>query len=143
MKMLLLLLTFVLVPVFALAQAVDPGTDPGAFLSALLLAAKGGQWIVVGILATIGIVFLARKFGAKYVPFLGTRRGGALLLLISSVVTALATPILAGTPITLSVLLHVLVTGIGAAGGRTIFRTMLTGGTAADAQPKPTVPTGA
>ena len=133
MKMLTLALAFVLLPVLVLAQVPDPGADPAAFLSALLLATRGGQWIVVGILATIGIVYLARRFGAKYVPFLGTRRGGALLLLISSVVTALATPILAGTPINLSVLLDVLITGIGAAGGRTIFRTLLTGGSAADA----------
>lgn len=126
------LFAILMLPIIVLAQVPSPD-DPGAFLTALLAAVQGGQWLVVGILATIGIVYLARRFGAKYVPFLATRRGGALLLLLSSIVSALAVPLLSGTALTLNVIIDVLITGVGAAGGRTIFRSLLLNGTAADA----------
>lgn len=125
-------LALLLLPALVLAQVPTPD-DPGAFLAALLAAVQGGQWVVVSILAAIGLVYVARRFGAKYVPFLATRRGGAVLLLLASVLTSLAVPVLSGTALTLKVIIDVIVTGIGAAGGRTILRSLLLGGEADDA----------
>ncbi len=84
------ILALALFPVLALAQVAtstpvmpDPGGDLGGFASAVYSAFQAKNWSVLIALVLVGLVFLARHFGGKLWPFLGTDRGGALVSLVS------------------------------------------------------------
>jgi hypothetical protein len=57
----------------------DPEKDPGAVVSALANAVRGGKWTsALGVLVLV-LVWAARKWGAKRVPFFATSKGGVVL----------------------------------------------------------------
>lgn len=70
-----------------LAQA-EPGTDPVSLLSQIVSAIQGKQWLLVVPLATLALVWGARVFLRKSVPWLATDRGGAVLGLVAATATA-------------------------------------------------------
>jgi hypothetical protein len=65
MKKLMIIVALVALPFLALAQVVPTPEDPSAFATFVLQAIQAKQWAVVGIAATIGLVFLLRKLGTK------------------------------------------------------------------------------
>lgn len=83
------------------------------------------DWKAIAAIALIGVVFVARRFGGKFVPFLQTDRGGALLALGVGIAGALANAILAGKPVDLTLLLRGLEVGIEGAGGYVVVRRLL------------------
>lgn len=124
----LLIALCLLAPVLALAQVVVPTPeDSGAFLAFLLTAVQTKQWVLVGMLATMALVAALKKIGAKYVPFFGTRRGGALLALIGGVIVALVEPLITGKSLSISTALYALLYGPGAAGIWTMARRLIYG----------------
>jgi hypothetical protein len=129
------------VPLLALAQvAVPDPSQPDTFLSALLAAVAGGQWKVVAILATVGVVFLLRQ-GASRLPgaagaFFASARGGAVLALLGGIVTVLAGVLIQpGAKLSAAVLLNGFVLGVAAAGGWTLVRRLIWGDEAPAAYP--------
>lgn len=98
-------------------EAVDKvEADPLGFVKDLYDAAKGGQWIMLFGLALVGLVWLARKFAVRLVPWFGTGRGGlaftALLVVMATGGLALA----GGMPLDstlLSLMLEAIATAIG------------------------------
>jgi hypothetical protein len=63
----------------AVAPTLDPERDPGAVATAIYSAVRGGKWVsALGVLVLV-LVWAARKWGKKAVPWLGTSRGGVVL----------------------------------------------------------------
>jgi hypothetical protein len=104
-----------------------------AFASSVLAAVTSGNWALLAALVLVGVVFLARRFGAKRVPFLATARGGALLALLGGVAGAIATALASGGPVSVALVLSGLQVGFLAAGGWTVLKKLLFGDVAADA----------
>lgn len=104
-----------------------------AFAQLVLSAVTSGNWALLASLVLVGVVFFARKFGGKYVPFLLTARGGALLALLGGVAGAIATSLLAGGPVTSTLVLQGLTVGFAAAGGWTVLKKLLFGDVAQEA----------
>jgi hypothetical protein len=102
MRFLLFLLSLLFVPVLVLAQEAPPdlGLDAGAVFAALLQAVRGGQWGLVAVLAFVSVIWVLRKGGAKFVPWLGTDEGGTWLTFGTVAAGVLGAAALAGTPIT-------------------------------------------
>ncbi|HSN91492.1 MAG TPA: hypothetical protein VLS93_09705 [Anaeromyxobacteraceae bacterium] len=121
-----LILSLLVLPVLVLAQVVPSPDDPNAFIEAIVAAVQGGDWRAVAILAVIGVVALARRFGGAWVPWLRTARGGALLALAGGIVSTLGPALFSGG-ITLSALLNGLINGVAAAGGWVVARRLIYG----------------
>lgn len=65
----------------------------GVVLSAL----SGGQYALLGAAALLLAVLVARKVGGKYLPFLATPRGGAVLSLLLAGLTTLVARLSTGS----------------------------------------------
>jgi hypothetical protein len=123
----LLLVTMILAPCFVFAQ-VAPLPDPsdlGTFLAAALNALRGGDWQLVAALGLTGAVFVLRKFGAKWIPWLGTSVGGATFAGLVVLLGGLAAALAAHQPITWTLLGTLLVATWTAAGAWTWGRRIL------------------
>ena len=77
---------------FVLSQTLpaDPTVDLMGFLGQVLAAVKERNWLLVCPFLLIGLVAVARKYGARVWPFLATSRGGALLALVAAFGAAVA-----------------------------------------------------
>lgn len=91
----------------------------------VLDAIMGGQYVLAAALALILFVAVARKFGTKYFPFLESELGVALLLLVSSFGTALATALVAGSGFSAGLLWMALQVAIAAAGSWKLVKIFL------------------
>lgn len=80
----------------AVASPVDPGQDPGAFVSAVANAVKGGRWLTVVSLAVVLVVFLLRRFGAKWVPWFQSKRGGVVLAFACAALASISSSLAVG-----------------------------------------------
>lgn len=110
----------------AAATVPDPGDDPGGFLSAVYDAVRGGKWLGAVALLVVALVWAARRWGGKMVPWLRTDRGGAVLALAVSVLGALANAVLAGEGVPgWGVLWSALQVGFLAAGGFAVVKKIL------------------
>lgn len=124
----------VAVPLLVLAQASAPvptPEDPVPYIGAILTAFQARNFALVGVLATIGIVWGLRSAGAR-IPgavgtFLASRRGGAILALVGGLATAIAVPVLAGKNLSGAVLVDALAYGLASAGGWTVVRRIFLG----------------
>lgn len=95
---------------------------PTGILQMLLDAVKSGQWLLVGSLGLVVLVWALRQFGGKWMPFLKTDRGGALLAVASGLCTYTATALISGAAFSLQMLLAGLEMGVTAAGGYAILK---------------------
>ena len=118
----LLHLTFVLT---AYAQVIDPSADPNALIQLFFAKIQAGNWKAVAALVAIGAVWALRKFGGRYIPFLKTDRGGALLTLVTGITGGLGHALLAGVPITTELISDGLVVGVMSAGGYVVVKRIL------------------
>jgi hypothetical protein len=97
-----------------LAQVSEPSlVDVGGVL---LSALSGGQYALLGAAALLLLVLVARKGGAKVVPWLGTPRGGAVLALALAGLTSLVARLSAGAPLSLGLFLEAVVVALSASG---------------------------
>lgn len=103
----------------------DPEKDGFAFLKAVYEAVMSKNWAWAGALALIGIVWALRKFGSGKLPWFKSDRGGAVLVMATSILGALATTLGAGQKMTGETVLHAVYLGFGAAGGYVWLRRML------------------
>jgi hypothetical protein len=128
-RFLSLLFVVLLFPLVALAaQATIP--DPSqleAFATFALNAVQSGNYSLVAALGVIAAVYALRRFGGGRIPFLATDRGGALLVIITSVAGALATAFAAGTAVSLPLVISALVVALKAAGGFSLAKKLLFG----------------
>jgi hypothetical protein len=91
------MLSVVAVPAVALAQ-VDPTAvpDPLSLVTQFFNAVQGAQWLAAILPGTLLLIWLLRTFAGKFLPWLTTDQGGAVLGLaaavISAVVASLALP---------------------------------------------------
>lgn len=101
-------------PPSLLAQLSEPSiVDVGGVL---LSALSGGQYALLGAAALLLLVLVARKVGGKYVPFLATPRGGAVLALALAGLTSLVARLSAGVPFSLGLVLEAVAVALSASG---------------------------
>lgn len=107
------------------AASIDPEADPGGFLHALFAAARGGQWRLLAAALLIGLVYLARRFAGKAIPYLRTDRGGVILTLTLGILAGIATALGTAAPFSASLILGGVLTGMTAAGGWVMLRRLI------------------
>lgn len=99
----------------------------------VLQAVQSGNWSLLAALALVALVWLARKYGGKYLPVLTTSRGGAALALLGGIGGAVATALAAGAPVSAALLVKGVTVGLTAAGGWTVIKTLAFGDAAKEA----------
>lgn len=95
------------------------------FAELVINAAKSGQWAMLAALGLVAVVWAVRKWGAPKLPFLATPEGGAVLNLATGFSGALLTALLGGTPFTWGLAWASLQVSILAAGGWSLFKSLL------------------
>lgn len=100
----------------------DPGTDPGGFFQSMVSAAKAGQWRLLAACFLVGLVWAARKWGSRFVPWLKTDRGGAVLVLCASLLLSVSTWLSGGGDLDLGLLFDALAMACTAAGAYSMSR---------------------
>ncbi len=123
----LFLLPAFILPVAALAQLADPGTDPSSFLLAIVTAIQGGDWRGLAVLVAIGVTWAAKKYGAKAWPWLATRRGGTALALLLGITGTLIPAFAGGAHLTLKLAIDALLFGLTSMGGWLGLRNLVWG----------------
>jgi hypothetical protein len=85
-------------PDATLAPAVVPNveTDPGGFFLSLVTAVKQGQWAIVAALLLAGLVAGLRRYGVKFIPWLGTATGGKVTAVVVSLAGTFSVALAAG-----------------------------------------------
>ena len=99
-----------------LAAIPSPDANADAWLKAVYTAATAGDWKIVGGLGLLGLVFVLRAYGARFVPWLATKSGGLALGLAVSLAGTLGLALAAGASINLTTFASALVTAATAAG---------------------------
>ena len=109
----------------AVIAPTPPSPDNAeAFIQTVFDAVMNKNWMWAGALALIAAVWFIRKFGAKKIPFLGTDHGGAVLVMVTSILGAVATTLGAGKSINVGVLRQAVMIGFMGAGGWTWVKKM-------------------
>lgn len=98
---------------FLFAQAEPSALDLGAQFAQ---AVHDKQYAVVVIVLLMGGIWLARWGGAKVWPWLGTPRGGAVLVVLGGTGTLLLGALKAGQPLSVELVLGCFLTAANAAG---------------------------
>lgn len=107
------------------AQVVDPAGDGSGIVEAirpLYDAVLSGRWAFAACISLVLLTTVLRRYGAKYLPWLGTDEGGASLLLAGSFGGALATALGAAQWPTAGMLWTALTVAVSAAGGYTLVK---------------------
>ena len=88
----------------------------GTFVSAV----QGGSWLIATAPLILGLIWALRKFViptfAVRFPFLVDKRFTLALALVGPIAAALGTALIAGTPITVSLVLSAILSGLAAVG---------------------------
>lgn len=113
----------------AFAQALPP--DPGAqdILTQLLAAFTAKNYVLLGMLVTAGIVWVAEHVLVQVIPSLADPRPSALLALGMSIVVAIVNGIAASTGITVVMVVSYVIAGLTAWGGLPRLVGLFTGST--------------
>lgn len=82
----------------------------------LLSALSGGQYALLGAAGLLLLVLVARKAGAKALPWFGTPRGGAVLALLVAGLTTLVARLSSGAPFSLGLVLEAVTVALSASG---------------------------
>lgn len=112
---------------------MPPEMTPESLAPLVLQAIQSGNWSLLASLALIALVWLARRYGGRFLPVLTTARGGAALALAGGIGGAVATALAAGAPVSVALLLKGLSVGLTAAGGWTVVRKLIFGDQAGEA----------
>jgi hypothetical protein len=112
--------------VAAIPTMPDPEGNLASFAGAVYQAFASRNWGVLIALLLVGLVFLARRFGSKAWPFLGTDRGGALLSLVGGLgISVFAAATAAGAHTILQVLGTGLLMTVTASGTYALIKKLL------------------
>lgn len=129
-------------PFLVLAQ---PSPDPAnldTFMQSVAAAAQLGHWRAVAVLGVIGLVYLARRCGGGYLPFLRTDLGGSVLAFVTGLLTTVTPLLLSSAPLTSQALISAVLSGAAPAGlytlGRRVILAGVTQAPAAQQQQQPT-----
>ena len=122
-----------------LAQAVaEPSIlDVGGVLVSAL---SGGQYALLGAAGLLLLVLVARKAGGRYVPFLATPRGGAVLALLVAGLTPLVARLAAGAPFSMGLVLEAVTVALSASGLWSVGKNLAHKGTSAAMAPERCTP---
>jgi hypothetical protein len=115
-------------------ETVPDPSNIETFARVVFNAVMTKNWALVAALAVVGLVFVARKYLAPKVPFLATGRGGALLVMVTSLAGAIANAVLAGAPFNVGLLLKAAGVAFTAAGGFAMAKKLIFGDDAAAVQ---------
>jgi len=127
MKKFWMLLAVVFFPLFVLAQVAppDPAADPSGYLLLILNAVQGRQWIVLAGLVVIGVVWVVRTYGAKWLPWLSTAKGGATLSLVVGILGSVALVLLGGKGFSWKAIIDGALLAFISSGGFTVVKNLL------------------
>jgi hypothetical protein len=78
------------------ATQVAPSPDEGGFWTKLYDAVTHRNWKMLAALLAVGVTFVLRKWGAKFVPWFETNRGGVAMAGIVALLGAAATATFSG-----------------------------------------------
>jgi hypothetical protein len=92
----------------------------------LLDAILAGRWFIVPPLAVAVLVILLGTYGSKFIPFLATGPGKALLALALGIFGGAATELAAASTFTWKTFLHGAQVGVLAAGGYSLVKALWT-----------------
>lgn len=98
------------------ADVPSPDADASGWLKALYAAATGGEWKVLAGLVLLGVMFAARTWGAKVVPWFATKTGGLVLAFVISLAGTMGLALAAGAAVSLATVVSALGTAAAAAG---------------------------
>lgn len=116
-----------LASVALLGQVAAPDPDQTAdFVKVLVDAVASKNWPLLAALGVVAAVWAVRKFLAPRVPFLATDRGGAILVLVTSLAGAVATALVGGAAFSLPLLVQALSVALSAAGGFNLVKKLAT-----------------
>lgn len=104
---------------------VNPADDFGAFLSQVMAAVQAKDYQIIAALALVLVTFVARSWGKRFIPWLNTDRGGAVLALFLGVAGAFVTSLAARVSFGFQTVLDGLVVGVTAAGGWTVVKKII------------------
>jgi hypothetical protein len=123
------------VPTQPVASPV-PTTNEG--LAKDLVASLGSHnWRYAAILASIAFIWLVRFYGSKVWPWLGRDRGGAVLVLVTSVAETLLAYAASGSHFTVQLVLNGIQMACSNAGGYVLLKKILPSLPVKDAPPVP------
>lgn len=109
----------------AFAQAVDPSQDPQGALGQFWAAVTGHKWGIasaVGAMLLVSLVrFVAPKLHDKFGDWVLSSRVSAGLALISGLLMSVASQLIKGGPMSMSVLAYGFTAGVAAIGGYNAF----------------------
>jgi hypothetical protein len=88
-------------------------------------AVQDGNWWVFAAVVISALVWIVRAYGAKYSPWLKTDRGGAVLVLTTSILGSFAALILAGDQVGLELVIEGFKVAFVTAGGYSIIRKII------------------
>lgn len=101
-----------------LAQSATAPTDMGIgeLAQKALDAIMSGNWTLAAIFGVVAVVWALRSFGSRWIPWLGSSQGGVVLAFATAFVGAVSTAVVAGAPITVSLLVEAVLVGLAAMG---------------------------
>ena len=104
--------------------------DPGALAKAIFDALTNGEWKMLSILILVALLWVLRHYGSK-IPkigkYIGSRRGGAILALLTGLVGVIGSAMAFGVPITWNVVSAGFSAGLGLAGGWSVLKSLIQG----------------
>lgn len=87
----------IVLPCLALAQATNPDQSWGDIIIAMFSAGQGHRWVIFGGLACSLLMRVLTTYGARLVPWFGTDRGGAIMVVVIGLLASFAAALASGT----------------------------------------------
>lgn len=107
-------------PPEAVVEAAPPTTpneiDPVSVARLVVDALGSKNWSLLACAGVLAVVYLARRFGAVYWPWLRSDAGGVVLSSATAILMTLTSALSVGKPFSLSLLLGAILTAAGASG---------------------------
>lgn len=100
-----------------------PDTDFSGYLATIVDSMVSSNWKALAVALVIGVVWVLRK--SRFIPWFSTDRGGAVLALISGIVTVLGGNIATGLETSFSSVFDGIWMGVAAAGGYSVVKKII------------------
>lgn len=107
------------VPPSHVVEAPPPASgeiDIGNVVKLVVDALNSKNWGLLACAGVLAAVYLTRRFGGAFWPWLRSDAGGVVLSYVTAVLLALTSALSTGTPLSLSLLIGALLTAAGASG---------------------------
>lgn len=103
-------------PVVALPPATPSDVDFTSVTKLVVEALGSKNWSLLACAGVLAVVYLGRRIGAGFWPWLRSDAGGVVLSFTTAVLLTLASALSTGTPFSLSLLVGAILTAAGASG---------------------------